>query len=230
VTTKLGVVVLARPENGGTYQYTLSMLQALRHTSGFDITLYGDPTDPELVKSGFRIAPFAESRQRQLIALAADRLGVKLADPFAAEDMLLAPIYSLTLLHTETPFAYTLHDLQEKHYPGNFSIWQRTWRHQIHARLLRRAARVICESSYVRTDIVRYFGFDERRVAVIAAPPQGSSSPKWTPGSSKPRASGWTCPSGSCSILRNSGRTRTTCGWSRRFGGWSTKLAMSVSS
>ena len=52
MTTRLGVLVLARPENGGTYQYTLSMLQALRHTSGFDITLYGDPTDPELIKAG----------------------------------------------------------------------------------------------------------------------------------------------------------------------------------
>jgi glycosyltransferase involved in cell wall biosynthesis len=172
VTTRLGVVVLARPENGGTYQYTLSMLQALRHTSGFDVTLYGDPTDPELIKAGYPIVAFSESRQRQLSALAADRLGVKLTDPFASEDLLLAPIYSLALLHTAKPFAYTLHDLQEKHYPGNFSIWQRTWRHQIHARLLRRARRVICESSYVKTDIFRHFGVDERRIAVIAAPPQ----------------------------------------------------------
>ena len=34
VTIKLGVVVLAGPDNGGTYQYTLSMLQALRHVDG----------------------------------------------------------------------------------------------------------------------------------------------------------------------------------------------------
>ena len=173
MTTRLGVVVLAGPENGGTYQYTLSTLQALRYTSGFDITLYGDPADPELVKAGYPIVPFSENRQRQLIALAADRLGVKLTDPFAAEDILLAPIYSLALLHTAKPYAYTLHDLQEKHYPGNFSIWQRAWRHQIHAQLLRRARHVICESSYVRADIIRYFGIDEGRIAVIVAPPQG---------------------------------------------------------
>jgi glycosyltransferase involved in cell wall biosynthesis len=172
VTTKLGVVVLARPENGGTYQYTLSMLDALRHTTGFDITLYGDPADPGLVRAGFPVVPFRENRQRQLVALAAHELGVKLTDPFAAEDMLLAPIYSLTLLHTSRPFAYTLHDLQEKYYPANFSIWQRAWRHQIHARLLPRARRVICESSYVRTDIVRHFGINEQRIAVIPAPPQ----------------------------------------------------------
>ena len=172
MTTRLGVVVLARPENGGRYQYTLSTLQALRHTSGFDVTLYGDPADPELAGTGHLVVPFSESRPRQLTALAADQLGVRLADPFAAEDIVLAPIHSLALLHTAKPFAYTLHDLQEKHYPENFSAWQRAWRHQIHARLLRRARRVICESGYVRTDIVRHFGVDERRVAVIAAPPQ----------------------------------------------------------
>ena len=34
MTIKLGVLALAGPDNGGTYQYTLSMLQALQHTSG----------------------------------------------------------------------------------------------------------------------------------------------------------------------------------------------------
>ena len=172
MTTRLGVVALARPENGGTYQYTLSMLEALRHTTGFDITLYGDPSDADLIRTGYPIRPFAESRRQQLTALAAHRLGVKLSDPFAAEDILLAPIYSLTLLHTAKPFAYTLHDLQEKYYPQNFSRWQRTWRHQIHAQLLPRARRVICESSYVRADIARFFGLDKARITVIAAPPQ----------------------------------------------------------
>ena len=138
--TKLGVVALAGPGNGGTYQYTLSMLQALRHTEGFDITLYGDPDDAEFIRSGYPIKPFTESRQQQLAALAAHRLGVKLPDRFAGEDILLAPIYSLALLHTAKPFAYTLHDLQEKYYPQNFSRWQRAWRHQIHARLLPRRA------------------------------------------------------------------------------------------
>jgi glycosyltransferase involved in cell wall biosynthesis len=172
VTTRLGVITLAGPENGGTYQYTLSMLQALRHTEGFDITLYGDPDDAEFIRTGYPIKPFTESRRQQLAALTAHRLGVKLPDRFAGEDILIAPIYSLALLHTAKPFAYTLHDLQEKYYPQNFSRWQRAWRHQIHARLLPRAGRVICESDYVKGDIARFFGIDAARIAVIAAPPQ----------------------------------------------------------
>jgi glycosyltransferase involved in cell wall biosynthesis len=168
---KLGVLALAGPDNGGTYQYTLSMLQALRHTSGFEITVYGDPLNRDFVELGYPICRFTESRARQLAALTAHRMHIGLPDPFVSEDVLLAPIYSLALLHTSKPFAYTLHDLQEHYYPENFSRWQRTWRYQVHAQLLGRARRVICESRHVKTDIIRFFGVPEERAVVIAAPP-----------------------------------------------------------
>jgi glycosyltransferase involved in cell wall biosynthesis len=170
--TKLGVLVLAGPDLGGTYQYTLSMLEGLRHTSGFEITLYGDPQNPDLLKTGYPISRFAESRTQQLAALAAHRGRVRLPDPFAWEDIILAPIYSLALLHTSKPFVYTLHDLQERYYPENFSWWQRAWRHQVHSQLLQRTQRVICESRYVKTDLVRFFGIPEERAVVMPAPPQ----------------------------------------------------------
>jgi glycosyltransferase involved in cell wall biosynthesis len=172
VTTKLGVVALAGPDNGGTYQYTLSTLQALRHTTGFAVTLYGNPDNPDFRRLGFPIAPFSETRKQQLRALAAYRLRMRQGDPFASEDILLAPIYVLALLHTSKPFAYTLHDLQERYYPKNFTRLQRTWRHQIHHALLARAHRVICESRHVQTDIVRFFRVAEGKVAVMPAPPQ----------------------------------------------------------
>jgi len=171
LTIKLGVLALAGPDNGGTYQYTLSVLQALRHVSGFAITVYGNPQNPDFAKLGYPIQRFAESRAQQLAALTAHRLHVRLGDPFASEDILLAPIYSLALLHTSKPFAFTLHDLQENYYPENFPWWQRAWRHQVYAALLGRAARVICESSYVKADIIRTFSVPEARAVVMAAPP-----------------------------------------------------------
>lgn len=171
MTIKLGVVALAGPANGGTYQYTLSMLQALQHVEGFEITLYGDPSNRDFAELGYPIRHFAESRAQQIAAMAAHRARVGLPDRFVSEDILLAPIYSLALLHTSKPFAYTLHDLQEHYYPQNFSRWQRTWRHQVHAHLLQRATRVICESQQVKTDIVRFFDVPADRAAVITAPP-----------------------------------------------------------
>ena len=171
MTVKLGVIALAGPDNGGTYQYTLSTLQALRHTS-FDITVYGDPENPDFAASGFPIVRFAESRTQQLGALAAHRLRIRLPDPFAAEDVLLAPIYAFTLLHTSKPFVFTLHDLQERYYPDHFVWWQLAARNQIYRGLLGRASRVICESRHVQSDIVRFFGTPEERTTVLPAPPQ----------------------------------------------------------
>jgi glycosyltransferase involved in cell wall biosynthesis len=171
VTIKLGVIALSRPDYGGTYQYTLSTLQALQHTRGFEITLYGDPQNPDFAELGYPIRRFTESRAQQIAALTADRMHIGLPDPFASEDILLAPIYSLALLRTSKPFAYALHDLQEHYYPENFQRWQRIWRYQVHSRLLARARRVICESQWVKTDIVDIFGVPAERTAVMAAPP-----------------------------------------------------------
>jgi glycosyltransferase involved in cell wall biosynthesis len=170
--TKLGVVALAGSDNGGTYQYTLAMLHGLQHVRGFDITLFGDPANPDFIKLGYPIVRLTESYAKQLAALVLHRVHLRLPDPFASQDILLAPIYSLALLHTSKPFAYTLHDLQELHFPENFSLRQRIWRHQIHSRLLQRARRVICESGYVKSDMVGAFGVPEDRVAVLPAPPQ----------------------------------------------------------
>ena len=171
MTVRLGVVALAGPDNGGTYQYTLSTLQALAHTRGFEITLFADPQNPDFVKLGYPISPFTESRAQQLGALAAHTMHISLPDPFATQEILLAPIYSMSLLHTSKPFAFTLHDLQEHYYPENFFWWQRILRYQINERLSRRARRIICESRYVRRDIVRLFDTAEERIAVLAAPP-----------------------------------------------------------
>lgn len=172
MTRRLGVVVTAGPDNGGTYQYSLAMLHGLKHVSGFDITLYGDPQNPDFTRFGFPVIPFQEPYGQQVAALAADRLHLPLRDPFTAEDVMLAPIYSLRMLHTSRPFVYTLHDLQQLYYPENFSRFQLAWRHQVYSRVSARARSIICESEYVKSDIMRFYGVAAERIAVIPAPPQ----------------------------------------------------------
>jgi glycosyltransferase involved in cell wall biosynthesis len=133
--------------------------------------LYADPSDRELAKLGYPIRKFVEPRARQLTYLLSDAFGVKLVEPFPEEDILIAPSYSLALLHTSKSFAFTLHDLQDFHYPQNFSWVQRAWRRRIHRRLAVRATEIICESRYVKFDIVRIFDVPEEKVSVLAAPP-----------------------------------------------------------
>ena len=168
---KLGVIVLATPDLGGTYQYSQSMLEALRYLRGYEVTLYGDPSNQDIVALGYSVRKYTEPRAMQLLYLAANALNLKMGDPFAGEDILLAPTYSLALLNTAKPFAYTLHDLQDNYYPQNFSWWQRNWRSNLYGQLSGRAARIICESEFVKSDIARILKVAAEKVAVIAAPP-----------------------------------------------------------
>ena len=97
---------------------------------------------------------------------------IRLPDPFASQDVLLAPIYSLALLHTSRPFAFTLHDLQEHYYPENFlPVATGLAASGLPRVCLPRARRVICESQHVKSDIIRFFGVPAERTAVIPAPP-----------------------------------------------------------
>ena len=89
------------------------------------------------------------TRSSQLFYLAAYKARVRLSDPFADEEILFAPIYSIAALHTTRPFAFTLHDVQEYHHPEYFSRPQRVWRYQLQSALSDRAARIVCEASHV---------------------------------------------------------------------------------
>ncbi|MCG2671591.1 glycosyltransferase family 4 protein [Bradyrhizobium sp. GCM10023182] len=168
---KLGVILLSRPEFGGTYQYSLSTLEALQYTKRFQVTIYGDPSNRDWRRWGHPVRPYVEGRLSQAAYLLSYQLGLPRNDPFREEDILLAPIYSLATLHTARPFAYTLHDLQEHHFPERFSWQQREWRHRVHKALSSRASAIICEANHVREDIVSSFGVPQERVAKLIAPP-----------------------------------------------------------
>jgi glycosyltransferase involved in cell wall biosynthesis len=164
--TRIGILAVARQGHGGTLLYTLSLIEALRRLppDRFACTVFTAADNHEYDRLGVPIV-----RMPRPEAVFARRLfGV---DPFAAVDRMIAPVYSLQLLASHRPFAFTLHDLQEKHLPDNFGLATRLWRHWTNRLLTRRASRIVCESSFVKSDIVRFFGIADDRIAVIPAPP-----------------------------------------------------------
>jgi len=145
------------------------MIEALRHVRGFDVTIY---TDSDYYKNApFPARPLSNSRIRQATQTIAARLGLRLAEAFVDEDILLAPIYSTALLHTTKPFAFTLHDLQERYFPQHFSFAQRTWRRVLNQLMVRRATRILCESQFVKNDIVTILDIHPQKVSVAVGPP-----------------------------------------------------------
>ena len=166
---KIALLALARERNGGTLLYTRSMIEALKllPADRYRTTLYTTADNAEYDDCGLAIV-----RLPGALAIATARLAGR--DPFAGEDAVLAPIYSTCLLATRLPFAFTLHDLQEKHYPQYFGLATRVWRHLTNRLLTARATRILCESRFVGSDIVAHFGVPATRIEVVPAPPIAS--------------------------------------------------------
>jgi glycosyltransferase involved in cell wall biosynthesis len=169
--SRVGIAALSIPRYGGTYQYTLAMIEALRRLEEHEYTIFTAPDIhwydqlglpvvrlPSAIPTAARIAAGSCGLSR--------RFGL-----FSKMDKVIAPIYSPYLLASAAPFAFTLHDLQEKHLPQYFSLRQRVWRHTINAMLARAATRVICESGHVGSDIKAFFPAAADKINVIPAPP-----------------------------------------------------------
>src|SRR5260221_337047 len=178
---KLGVLVLSEPRNGGSYQYTLSMLEALKLCKELNVTLYTNFNNPHYDSIGFYVNHVHASPNRWPAMLLKYFVKIKAKDPFHEENIVLAPMYSPLLLLTQKPFIYTLHDLQEHHFPKNFSFFQRTYRKGLNYLLLKKAYRIICESEFVREDIKLFFGVAEKKIIAITAAPIEISSNEYSP-------------------------------------------------
>lgn len=164
--TRLAILAVAEPRHGGTLPYTLSMIDALRRlpASAYCLTIITNAGNDQYDKLDLPVVKIA-SVSRFL----AEQLTGK--GPFADVDKIVAPVYSTLLLATSRPFMFTLHDLQEKHFPEHFSRATRIWRHATNRLLTARARRIVCESRFVRDDIIRCFGVPQDRIAVVPAPP-----------------------------------------------------------
>ena len=171
---RVGLVAMSSPKLGGTYQYTLSMIEALKGLPEVHLTLfvpYGNEAYVDLGLPLVRLPGFGVAIG-QMIRRGLGASGS--VDDFSGIDLLVAPIYTTRLLSFGRPFVYTLHDLQERYYPGNFTLAQRLWRAISNQVLTARAAGVICESEYVRSDIEKFLKVDRSRIFVIPGPPVSS--------------------------------------------------------
>ena len=72
-------------------------------------------------------------------------------------------------VHFETgvPFLYEPLDLQHRHLPEMFTEGERAWRDQVYRRGCERARLIVTGTRFTRDDIVREFGIDPRKIAVI---------------------------------------------------------------
>lgn len=168
---RLAILALATPAHGGTFPYTLTMIEALRGLAEWDITVFGRDDCPQYRSLGLPVRSVSGSTRDSLSLAVRHAAGLKLVEPFADFDLVIAPIYGTILLHTCKPFIFTLHDMQERYLPENFSLGQRLWRGYVNGRLCARATKILCESQFVRDDLERFQRVGRERIEVVPSPP-----------------------------------------------------------
>jgi glycosyltransferase involved in cell wall biosynthesis len=169
--TRIGIVAVSRPSLGGTFQYTLSMIDALRRLPGNEYTIYTSADNDSFDDIGIPIVRVAPALKALLAVVWTSLMPGRRGILFSEVDVVIAPIYTTRLLACRRPFVFTIHDLQERYYPHYFTMAQRCWRSFANHALADRAQAILCESNHVRSDISKFLKVEDSKIIVVAAPP-----------------------------------------------------------
>lgn len=180
---RVGILTFYPMHGGGVFQYIQSMVDALSSDKGNTYVIFADVNDTRFDGYGLEVRKLAPSNRtglNQVIIFSQLLLGMR--QPFflradekrayADIDLFMSPATSVyPHLFLKKPFIFTLHDMQERYYPHAFT-WTERLKRALRNRALTRAAKaVICESNYVKQDIVKFLGGDVHKIAVIQSPP-----------------------------------------------------------
>jgi glycosyltransferase involved in cell wall biosynthesis len=163
---RIGLFCYARKKNGGTLSYSRTMVNAISSANESDeceIIVYA--SDVELFSD---IHNVTVKKVPNLFYLFVNFLFPRLR--FINVDIAVAPVYSISLLMLRVPFFFTLHDLQEMYYPQYFAWYRRVWRRMANATLLFSCKGVICESKYVKGDIIKFYNTKAEKIHVLPGP------------------------------------------------------------
>jgi glycosyltransferase involved in cell wall biosynthesis len=185
--SRIGIVALSHPGLGGTFQYTLSMIDALRRIPSHSYTIFTVTDNHFYDDLGVPIVRLPGALASLLTVLWSNLVPGRPAALFSEVDVVIAPIYTTRLLASRRPFVFTIHDLQERYYPENFTPAQRCWRSFSNTTLAKRADAILCESNHVKSDITKFLKVEASKIAVVAAPPVSAFSPTHTDASALER-------------------------------------------
>lgn len=180
----IGILALDDGDGGGVSEYIRSVIDSLknnknfeiviltRHSKVFDIEKEQKQIEIPVIKSNlitkfFRAFSFFLPMVPSSLLLSKNEL-----DLFRDIDLFFCPYISpYPHYFLKKKFVYTLHDLQEFYLYSFFSIKQHLIRRVINYALTRSAELIICESEFVKKDILKFFGVKNEKVQIIQAPP-----------------------------------------------------------
>lgn len=189
---KIGILAMLSRDQGGVYQYAHSLINSLIHSGQNQYTIITDEGFENLSEEGSHHKVVRIRKQTQDVAKQIKR-AVTLTFPFmrgsfdaAPEyiaikdkklDLIISPLAMLTPIYLNIKYIVTIHDLQHKYHPQFFTFRQRCAREYVFNKIAGEASLVVCESSYVKQDVINFLNVPEERVWVIQSPPPLAMKP-----------------------------------------------------
>lgn len=177
---KIGILALAEPSDGGVFQYTQSVIDALSSQKNCDAVVLARTEAYSLSRFPLRkisipaLSLFGKARRAMYLGA---RLGKR---PYVSEH-LLATVADLDIIISTSPglipywlgkpFVAIIHDFQDRYFPDFFSRRERIARRLVNRLMGRVAERLLCESSFVKSDMARFAHISPGKIDVIPAPP-----------------------------------------------------------
>lgn len=180
---KIGILAFASENDGGIFQYAQSMIDALKEDKTRKYIIFCNIDDDRFGDYGLEVRK-VDKRKSTLFAKIVRTFQFLLfiqkswffskeeLDKFSDIDVFLSPaISAYPHFYMNKPFVFTLHDMQERYYPEFFSKYKRLMRWLKNRTLARSADKIICESNFVKDDIVKFTGENGDKISVIQSPP-----------------------------------------------------------
>jgi len=184
---KIGILLISSRRNvGGSYQYSLGVIKALKRLTGHEFYIFY--SEPDFLKSGYESQNwktvfvgqsdnFIRRGLRKLAGLFGRRIfneygEIKNCDP----DLLIEPGSTMVGSLLKIPYVAVIHDLMHRYYPAfpEYSRGVRIIRDLAYKTAANKSLMVIVDSEQGKTDLKRFYGVNEDKVRVIPYLPSPS--------------------------------------------------------
>ena len=186
---KVGILAFSGQETGGVLQYTQSIIDVFETIDEIEVvifTLNKDIFDIDSAELRVISKPKRNWIKRIIIfiqCLLVNRNSFLLSNyeikVFSDIDLFFNPSPSLyPNFFLNKPFIFTVQDFQERYYPEFFSKFDRFNRWLVKRALAKTSSRIICESSNVKDDALKFLKINDNDIKIIASPPTKTLSSK----------------------------------------------------
>lgn len=180
---KIGILAFGNKHEGGVYQYTQSIIDALKEDKTKKYIIFCNSNDSRFDNYDLEVRKIDKLKStisKKIIRTFQHLFFIRKPFFFSKNelenfddiDMFISPaISAYPHFYMNKPFVFTLHDMQERYYPEFFSRYERFIRWLNNRTLATSANKIISESEYVKNDIVKFTGVNGDKVNVIQSPP-----------------------------------------------------------